>query len=540
MAAAQYDSLLHRPYPERVEALNNLYTHLVLLKDSAALVREVEAIGRFARRNSDKELEMEMDLFTAYYNAFFRQHGATESVAGLTDVISAAEAAHIRHIQIRGMRALAEYYWHNVKNYELAFEQYLLLSKELGAMKAEEYPDMAFDLLKIAEAYYFFQDYAQAKKYLERIIQLPETAFNTRFVNSAKNTLGLCYQKEGNLAQADYYFKEVLKTPFPHSGALWERIVLGNIGTNHYLRREYDKAEPLLKNDYTGAEADNDFGPAAGALIRLADIALEKDDLTSSWEYMMRARHDIRKSNQKDRLQHLFPVMSKWYSVRGNASLARIYLDSTVLAIKEFHENFSAIKVLRAQQKINLQEEEMRHAEFNLEKQRKAGERNILIVVVAGLCAFIVTGYYSHRRQQLTKDLQLQAAARELKEFTRRISEKNKLIAQLQSQHSEEEKNELIRELQRSTILTEDDWAAFQRLFEKVHSGFLNRLKEKIPALSPAEIRILTLTRLNLTTREMAGILGVGMDTIRQHRSRIRKKLGITDEPGLDSLLKDL
>ncbi len=95
---------------------------------------------------------------------------------------------------------------------------------------------MTHDLLRIADAYYFFQDYGEAKKFLEKIIILPETEFNTRFVNSARNTLGLCYQKENRLDEADFYFREVSKTPFPHSKVVWERIANGNIGTSYYLR----------------------------------------------------------------------------------------------------------------------------------------------------------------------------------------------------------------------------------------------------------------------------------------------------------------
>ncbi len=534
----QYDSLLNMPYPQKVQGINVLYGQLVGLKDSAAIARKADGIRRLAVKAGDREMELEMDLFMAYHDAFFKLHAPAEVLRALQELIRRSGEEKIGHITVRALRILAEYYWHNLKNFELAFEQYLRIERELGALSPDDYPDMARDLLKIGEAYYFFRDYGQARRYLERVIKLPETAFSTQFINSARNTLGLCYQKEGRLDEADFYFRSVLQSTFPGSRSQWERIVNGNIGTSHYLRKQYDQAFPLLQSDYLGAEEDNDFGPAAGALIRLADIALERGDMSLSRAYISRARADIARSGQKERLMDLFPVASKWYSIRGDAVLTRAYLDSTVQAIRDDHERFSALKVLRAQQKINRQEGELKQAAYRLAEQKRTSERNMLVILLAGVCLAVAVAYYLQRKRRQADELKLQAAARELREFAKSITEKNKLIERLQSHQSAEDRNLLLQELQQSTILTEEDWVNFQRLFEKAHHDFFRRLKRKIPSATPAETRVLALAHLNLTTREMAGILGVGADTIRQHRSRIRRKLG--EEVSLETLLADV
>ena len=89
----------------------------------------------------------------------------------------------------------------------------------------------------------------------------------------------------------------------------------------------------------------------------------------------------------------------------------------------------------------------------------------------------------------------------------------------------------------KSTILTDDEWEYFRQLFEKVHAGYLQRLKEKFPGLTPAETRFMALSKLNLSSKEMAGTLGVGTDAIRQYRSRLRKKLNLTEEDNLQELI---
>ena len=87
-------------------------------------------------------------------------------------------------------------------------------------------------------------------------------------------------------------------------------------------------------------------------------------------------------------------------------------------------------------------------------------------------------------------------------------------------------------------MLTDDDWKNFVRLFDTVHEGFLNRLKEKLPGLSPAETRFVALSKLRLNNKEMAAMLGVSTDAIRQTRSRLKRKLNLIDEALEDSLEK--
>jgi len=76
--------------------------------------------------------------------------------------------------------------------------------------------------------------------------------------------------------------------------------------------------------------------------------------------------------------------------------------------------------------------------------------------------------------------------------------------------------------------------------FEHVHKDFLNRLKEKQPELTQAEIRLLCLTKLNIATKPMAGILGVSLDTIKKSRHRLRKKLVLSEEDSLDNVVNTI
>lgn len=398
--------------------------------------------------------------------------------------------------------------------------------------------------MQIGKAYYFFQDYALAGNYFKKAIVLPETPFNTMVINDARNTLGLCYQQLNELDSSDYYFNEVMKTTFPEA-TVWKRIATGNLGANMYLRKQYDKAIPLLETDFNGAVAENDYGCAAGASIILADIYRDKGRLDLAKAFIGHAQHHIQKAEQPDRLRLLYPVMSKWYGATGDAERSKQYVDSSVTAFNRYNEKFSALKVLRAQQKVDRQKEELQLASFALERQRKIAERNFLVLAVLILCFITVLTYFIQRKRQLAKDIKLQAATQELEiaalnlnRFTESILEKNKLIEQLQNRSSEEDKAGIFQELQQSTILTEDDWQSFQLLFDKAYPGFIPRAKEKYPELSIGELRYFVLSRLNLSNKEMAAMLGVSPNAIQVMRHRIRKKLNLPDNTSLDEVIR--
>ncbi|MCW3122528.1 MAG: hypothetical protein JWQ38_2020, partial [Flavipsychrobacter sp.] len=127
-------------------------------------------------------------------------------------------------------------------------------------------------------------------------------------------------------------------------------------------------------------------------------------------------------------------------------------------------------------------------------------------------------------------------ALAQLTVFTESISEKNELIEKFATelsrtqQHADLETtqmNETLVQLQKATILTDEQWRSFQQLFEVAHKGFMERLNKKIPALSPIDKRFMLLSRLKLSKREMAAILGISQEAVVQNRQRLTHKLDI-------------
>lgn len=80
-------------------------------------------------------------------------------------------------------------------------------------------------------------------------------------------------------------------------------------------------------------------------------------------------------------------------------------------------------------------------------------------------------------------------------------------------------------------------WKDFEEKFEQVHQDFFINLRTKYPALTPNELKICSLLRLNLTTKEIALLMNRTSGTIDNARSTIRKKMQLSEDDNLISLL---
>lgn len=84
-----------------------------------------------------------------------------------------------------------------------------------------------------------------------------------------------------------------------------------------------------------------------------------------------------------------------------------------------------------------------------------------------------------------------------------------------------------------NAIISENTWKNFDEHFNLVYPEFYKNLIMKHPDLSPAELKLCRLLRLNLSTKEISSISYTTPESIKVARSRLRKKLGIESDDNL-------
>ncbi|MCU4155870.1 regulator [Carboxylicivirga sp. A043] len=89
-------------------------------------------------------------------------------------------------------------------------------------------------------------------------------------------------------------------------------------------------------------------------------------------------------------------------------------------------------------------------------------------------------------------------------------------------------------------ITGQDDWKLFETNFEQAHEAFLKSLKSTYPNLTPGDLRLCAYLRINLSSKEIASLLGISVRGVENHRSRVRKKLDLSAKDNLTDFILQL
>jgi len=148
---------------------------------------------------------------------------------------------------------------------------------------------------------------------------------------------------------------------------------------------------------------------------------------------------------------------------------------------------------------------------------------------------------------------ELSLARAQLGEYVRLMIEKNQQIRQAEMELEKKvptqppkgpedsgDSSEIETFIRSETIITQDDWEKFSAMFSRAYPGFLDNLEMRYPVLSKAELRYLVLLKLEIPQKDMALILGVGNDAIRQVISRIKRKLNLDSREDFAGLLSGI
>lgn len=121
------------------------------------------------------------------------------------------------------------------------------------------------------------------------------------------------------------------------------------------------------------------------------------------------------------------------------------------------------------------------------------------------------------------------------------ITERNQLLQELKVDLVAIDKDDfqfrkILNKLDR-ILNSDNDWETIRPRIESLHQGFIQEISTRHSELSYNQIIFCALLRMGLQSKEIARILGIGSDAIEKNRYRIRKKLGLNPEDGLETYL---
>jgi tetratricopeptide (TPR) repeat protein len=383
---------------------------------------------------------------------------------------------------------------------------------------------------------------------------LPDDTLNTYQQMLQWNTIGLAYHKINKPDSAFIAFDNAATIAKQLNHKFWAAIIDGNKGDVYFGLGKYDLAYTLLQNDYDVSFQEMQFDNAANSLQWIGRIDLHNGKPEVALAKMREAKKLLQQMPQATYLANVYYGYSQVFAALGRADSVNTYLQQYLYLHDSLQAEITKSQTDILQMQIDNQGQVQTIKALNRQKSGIARTRNFTIAIIVLLGAL---GYLWLNRARLKMQMRQQEALEgkriaesetklaisQLDEFRQHLLEKNNLIEQLQSvQESKENTTDQLKTLSNLThhlILNEEDWLRFKELFDSVYPGFFLSLRNTVPDITQAEQRMAALSKLKLTAREAANLLGVSPNTVYTTRRRLRQRLGLEQDADLDPYFND-
>ncbi|NCU04001.1 MAG: tetratricopeptide repeat protein [Chitinophagaceae bacterium] len=412
-----------------------------------------------------------------------------------------------------------------------------------------------YDYMVVGEIFFKIREYDECVKNSLKAFQLwkPQKGLgDTIRMMFTSNTTALGYHRQQQYDSAFVWYRTSLTIATALKNDVWKGIISGNMGQIYYEQKKYDTALSLFKTDYTLSKEGKLFDNAANSIQWAARTQLRLGNTATALQYLREAFHLLEQTPE------MFYLRNTYYAAVDVFKTMAVYDSAFYYNAKYASLNDSLERVIAlsgvAVSKARANAEKSRYSIQALikEKEKQLLQRNILITAIVLLG---IVGFLAITRQRLKAKLQMErmqqeqqrmeqeiaSAKEQLTMFTENIVEKTNLIEKLEEQVKgssiSSEQQLLITELSQQTILTEDDWIKFKSLFEKIYPSFFQKIKENSADITVAEQRMAALIKLQLTSKQMAAMLGISVDSVHKTRQRLRQRLQLNSETNLDEFI---
>ncbi|MBC5603470.1 hypothetical protein [Bacteroides difficilis] len=145
---------------------------------------------------------------------------------------------------------------------------------------------------------------------------------------------------------------------------------------------------------------------------------------------------------------------------------------------------------------------------------------------------------------------EIQFKGKELTQSTMTIIENNKILLAIKeeieshkrmlgSQYPNKYYQKLIDMIDNATTKGKE-WDLFLSNFDLIHEHFFRNLRQRFPELTPNDLKLCALLRLNMSTKDMADMLNIGVRAVETARYRLRKKMELDSSVDLVQFLIDI
>ena len=470
--------------------------------------------------------------------------------------------------------------------------EYLITSSEIfTALKMEE--ELAETYTWLGAVYQYARQFPLAFNYYQEALSLNKKLENTTGTAATLSWIGHYYEKLGDSKKAiEFQHKSLQLYNQNKAGGDEVATIYDNLGSIYEDLANYDSAYYYFQKSYHENELSGRLSNQVINLNNIGDIYRKTGFLEQAIIFADSALSLAKNHNLTYQVRSAYKDLSKIYALKEDFKHAYVYLDSALTIYTEIFSSKSAQRISQLQSLYESQRKEEQIA--LLEKEQLLNKKLRLALISVLILVLIAAGVlFRYQRlklknnkllieqqdkllsaeqelllvdlknsllneqnlkaellnrklieKQLRKELSLKSQS--LTTHTLSIIRKNSFLEELKGELKNIKRMDKLNTQKALSHLIstihmysehEEDWVEFQRIFEEVHVDFFKNLKEEFPELSPAELRLAALLKLNLSSKDIATTLGISQDSLRVARYRLRKKLNLSKGNNLISYL---
>lgn len=488
--------------------------HARSIGDKYSIQQGLEELKAYAEEHSSAY------HYSEYYiirGALAQQEGDFSSA--LREFLSAGEyTKDVPEFQIAHIHSLIGGAYAHLGLTNEAMKHYIIVSDNMP--KGSDIQGMEIYASSLADAGMIQLDarhYSKAKEYIYNALNAIESIPNAdkRHHSYILNVLGSYFLAINEYENALSTFKRSLdlKLDINHTRGITHTI--GKIARTYLMLGDIDQA----KSEYHRALAlapDGDYALRLSLLRGIADTCLKGNEFEQAHVYALEAFSFADKCPSHSDRANIYELLSRTYYALGDYQKA--YLSHV-----DYAEFYSANETRISRQRLD-------SLTIAYDIERSQSELR----------------FAKFKNEQLEKEVEHKNT--ELASLALNLSQRNEMMAKLRQEVQQLKENSyttnealsiLDIELQ-SNMNAEKTWQVFEQKFKNLHGNFMRDLSSAYPSLTPTEIRVCAMIKINMASKEIANILCVETKSVEIYRFRIRRKLVLSATDNLQLYLSQL
>ncbi|MBV7529147.1 tetratricopeptide repeat protein [Chitinophaga sp. sic0106] len=404
---------------------------------------------------------------------------------------------------------------------------------------------------------------AAAKQLHLRALELYRKAADTAGVAATYGYIGHLFEKNQQHDSAYAYQQLALKAYESIRDNYGIAGIYENLGSICEDQEEYDSALVLFQKALAIYEANNDKTGSIEVVNNIGDVYRKTNRFRQGMTYSLQALDLAKATNNNYQQAAACKDIAQTYHLLHHNDSAYLFMEQSRKSLLNIYSDQSnrQMNFLRIMYDVNKKNDEI----LRLEGSHRM---NVIIYCALGAVVLLlgVVGLLVISRQKLRiseqkaisekneqlhlaqKD-QLELNSKKLANHTLQLIQRTQFMDELKESISgivKEEKRDNKKQLQQLLHKIEQNqhhdkqWEEFNSIFGQVHQAFFDKLNALHTDLTPNDIKLVALHKMNINSKDMATILGISQDSLRVARYRVRKKLNLPEGDSLNTFAQQM